>query len=288
MIHIATIHWKSTKWIDLQLSMLQRYISEPFRVYAYLTEIPQEYQQRFHVVLNDDDPGHDVKLNALRDVILNTANDDDWIMFIDGDAFPVNPLVQPVHTYLQSTPLVAIQRLENLGEKHAHPAFCVTTVKFWKKIKGDWSRGYQWVNALNFAETDVGASLLFALTEANAHWTPLHRTNKKDIVPVCYGIYGDLIYHHGGGFRKDVPRGVLYRAGVFQVFRRVDARILNNLVPARYLKQFRNSILHPEGRLKFRVRKSMQKIDQEVTRQLMDDPIGFIDSLRQEPQRPNV
>lgn len=280
MIHIATIHWKSAKWIDLQLSMLQRYISEPFRVYAYLTDIPQEYHQRFYKVLEAGDPGHAEKLNALSNQILNVAADDDWIMFIDGDAFPVSPLVPRIQDYLKNSPLTAIQRLDNLGEKHAHPAFCITTVRFWNEIHGDWSKGYQWINDLNVTETDVGGNLLFALTERNVTWTPLHRSNKLDIIPVCYGIYGDLIYHHGAGFRSGMPRGILHKAGVFHIYRRLDARLLKNIVSGRMLKKVRESWVHPEGRLKRRLKQELELLDIEVTETLFRDPILFIELLR--------
>jgi hypothetical protein len=36
------------------------------------------------------------------------------------------------------------------------------------------------------------------------NWYPLKRDNKIDIHPFFFGVYGNLIYHHGGGFRTMV------------------------------------------------------------------------------------
>ncbi len=260
--------------------MLQKYVSVPFRLYGYLTGIDRSHYNKFDVVLNAEGLGHADKLDALASEILKVAGDQDWIVFIDGDAFPINFLDNALARHLDKAPLVAIQRLENLGEKHAHPSFCATTVGFWKEIKGSWQKGYQWINALNLAETDVGGELLRALTRENVDWIPLRRTNRQDIIPVCYGIYGDLIYHHGAGFRGKEIRAILHAHGAFQINRRWDARILNNVTPSKYLKRMRNSFLHPEGRLKRKIHKLMIKTDAEIVHRLFEDPEGFISALR--------
>jgi hypothetical protein len=281
MIHIATIHWRNDVWIDLQARMFAQYITVPFRVYGYLTDIDKKHYDKFYHVLDTGDPGHAEKLIILASAILEDAHDDDWIIFTDGDAFPVSPVVPKVTEYFRNAPLVAIQRLENLGEKHAHPSFCVTTIAFWKRISGDWSKGYQWINALNLAETDVGGELLRALTVNNINWRPLHRSNSKDIISVCFGIYDDLIYHHGAGFRGKEVRAILYERGVFDLYRRWDVRLLNHLVPQRRLGHWRNSKWHPEGRRKRRILQEIAAVDRKVKEKLFADADGFIHALRQ-------
>ena len=37
MIHIATVHWETDKWIDTQLKYINQNINQPFRVYAFLS-----------------------------------------------------------------------------------------------------------------------------------------------------------------------------------------------------------------------------------------------------------
>jgi hypothetical protein len=44
--------------------------------------------------------------------------------------------------------------------------------------------------------------MLGLLEEKGIDWYPLLRTNKVNPHPLQFGVYGDLIYHHGGGFRK--------------------------------------------------------------------------------------
>jgi len=40
MLHIATVHWKDDRWVDIQLKYLHRYVSREFKVYAFLHELP--------------------------------------------------------------------------------------------------------------------------------------------------------------------------------------------------------------------------------------------------------
>ena len=51
---------------------------------------------------------------------------------------------------------------------------------------------------------DAGGELLRKLTERNIDWFTLLRSNKKNLHPLWFGIYGNLIYHHGGGFRDTI------------------------------------------------------------------------------------
>ena len=40
----------------------------------------------------------------------------------------------------------------------------------------------------------------------NFAWTPLLRTNKRNDHPLWFAVYGDIIYHHGAGFRRPFSR----------------------------------------------------------------------------------
>jgi hypothetical protein len=84
----------------------------------------------------------------------------------------------------------------------------VTTVGFWSEIGGDWRRGHEWTSSTGYHVTDVGGNLLGILTESAIPWRPLLRTNRFDLDPLWFAIYGDVVYHHGAGFRPPLARRV--------------------------------------------------------------------------------
>ncbi len=120
---------------------------------------------------------------------------------LDGDAFPIADLTPRLADMLARVPLVAIRRDENLGDRQPHPSFCATAVGFWKQIEGDWSPGYKWRTTAGYRVSDVGGNLLGELERRGITWAPLLRTNRRNLDPLWFGIYGDLVYHHGSGFR---------------------------------------------------------------------------------------
>lgn len=205
MIHIATVHWRTSVWIDVQLRYLERNTRRPYRTYASLVGIDRGQLGRFDFVA-DLDAHHGDVLNMLAGVICDSAPDDDLLVFLDGDAFPIADFVPPVSELLDRYQLVAIRRDENMGDRQPHHSFCATTVGFWKEIGGDWSRGHPWVNSEGKLISEPGGKLLKALEEQGIEWYPLLRSNTHNPHPLWFGIYGDLIYHHGAGFRRPLSR----------------------------------------------------------------------------------
>lgn len=200
MIHIATVHWRDDRWVAPQRRYLDRNLERPYRLHA------------------DSDPSgegpdaHAEKLNALAAEIVREADPTDLLIFLDGDAFPIAPLDDFLEKTLQRFPLAAIRRDENLGDKQPHPAFCVTTVDFWRELGGDWSRA-PWTNDLGWEISDPGGRLLEKLAEKGVDWHPLQRTNRANLHPVLFGVYDDVVYHHGAGFRDVFDRVDRLRAG---------------------------------------------------------------------------
>ena len=47
MIHVATVHYQSNKWIDIQLAYLRRHLHEPYRVVASLEAVPGHQEAKF-------------------------------------------------------------------------------------------------------------------------------------------------------------------------------------------------------------------------------------------------
>ncbi len=205
MIYFATVHFGSARWIDVQLGYLQRNMTDPYLVFANLEDVPGEHGQKFARVVPATG-GHAGKLNLLAAEISAVARADDLIVFLDGDAFPVVDPMPVVTAALADTSLVAIRRDENASDLQPHPAFCAIRVDDWHALHGDWSAGHCWTGADGQLTSDVGGNLLRALELAGARWTPLLRSNRTNVHPLWYGVYGGIVYHHGAGFRDPLGR----------------------------------------------------------------------------------
>jgi hypothetical protein len=238
MLYVATVHYMSPRWIEIQASYLRRHISIPFQTWGSIEGIDTSHSASFDRVLEQRGP-HPGKLNHLALEICSVASDDDLIMFLDGDAFPIADPMPVIEEGLENAPLVAVRRAENLDEPQPHPSFCVTTVGSWRSLPGDWSIGPVWPAVNGKPTSDVGANLLRTLELSKTPWVQLLRTNGSHLHPLFFGIYGDIVYHHGAGFR-DNPVS------------RVDRERLNAQPPPRQL--LRHAIKRVLGRSKAGVR----------------------------------
>ena len=72
---------------------VERHLPEPYRVYAFLHHLERDHSDRFHYSSDEQIREHSTKLNLLADMIaFSAASDDDPLLFIDGDAFPIADL----------------------------------------------------------------------------------------------------------------------------------------------------------------------------------------------------
>jgi hypothetical protein len=203
MLYIATIHYKSPRWIEIQASYLRRHVAVPYQTWASIEGIDSSYAASFDKVLEQRGP-HPGKLNHLALEICHIAADEDLLMFLDGDAFPIADPMPVINDGLERAPMVAVRRAENLDEPQPHPSFCVTTVGTWRRLPGDWSLGPVWPAGNGRPVSDVGANLLRALELSETPWVQLLRTNGAKLHPLFFAVYGEVIYHHGAGFRENV------------------------------------------------------------------------------------
>ncbi len=206
MLHVVTIHWQSPRWIDPQLAYLSRNLSGPHRVVASLNGITDPAMWRQFDVAVELEGTHAEKLNALAALVLDQAEPNDRLVFLDGDAFPVRPVDVWIDGILRGHPLAAVRRDENLGDRQPHPCFTVTTCGFWAELGGDWREGGTWTNSAGDTTSDVGGTLLHQLAAGGHDWLPLLRTNTHNPEPLWFGVYGHRVYHHGAGFRPPVSR----------------------------------------------------------------------------------
>ncbi len=201
MLHIATVHFKSPRWIEIQTRYLRETLSVPFQSWSSLQDIDPAYASHFDHIL-EQRGSHAGKLNHLAWEISRQADAEDLIMFLDGDAFPVADPMPLIDRALGSAALVAVRRAENLEEPQPHPCFCVTTVGLWRSLPGDWTAGPTWAGAREGGRTsDVGANLWHRLQATGTPWEQVLRSNVRDVDPLFFAVYGDVVYHHGAGFR---------------------------------------------------------------------------------------
>ena len=229
MIHIVTVHFRSTAWIDRQLRSIRTFAPNA-TTWASLDYIDESQFGKFDHAMSlettdlgpgiepyssgSDDPAgdrHGLKLNELARLVIQEAQDSDYLLFLDGDAMLLRDIDEII---ANQSGLVAVRRDENDGDQFPHPSFCLVSVGQWRKLEGDWRRGEYVTSKSGRLTTDTGTKLVSQLDRHQMSWTPLLRMNSKNLHPVWFGVYGTpelgpVVYHHGAGFRPRVSRADL-------------------------------------------------------------------------------
>ena len=269
MIYVLTVHWQTPLWIPIQHKYLNRFVTKPFKTFAFLTGIDRDYSKYFHYSCFEEITDHAAKLNILADMVLLFAPDEDILIFLDGDAFPIHEIDDSFISKMKEHKLAAVQRIENNGDIQPHPSFCATTVGFWKRIRGTWHRGFCWKNNQGELITDVGGDLLKILQEHHIDWYKMLRSNKKNLHPLAFGIYENLIYHHALGFRKDYGgRIAMVQWDGKEMLKRLDVRILNRLIPKHSRLKW---IINPYYRGRLQLREEFGKLSTEVANMILNN-----------------
>lgn len=207
MIHLSTIHYRRPEWIEIQLGYLRRFSAEPIRTYASLDGIDPGWGSKFDrsVSLGVGMKPSD-KHDRLAELMVSEAAPGDPIVFLHGDSFPIREWTGPLRGMLAEAPLVAVRRDDNFGEPIPHPSFTATTAGFWRELGSGWASGPEWTEPDGCMASDVGARLWADLAAREITWKPLLRSNAVDLHPLWFGVYGDLVYHHGAAFRPPISR----------------------------------------------------------------------------------
>lgn len=209
MIHVITNHHETPKWINLQSKHLEKYTSDSYKVCCGITDM--ELSLKDHKVTNYNFYNirvpnvHSDKLNELYRIQTEVfdCQDDDLLVFLDPDALMfMNNWDKKIRDYLLDFEVVAISREENIEpllredqKPYPHPCFLATTVKFWRENNLSWD-----LDPSQGAEC-AGVLLKQFLDQNNIEWKRLLRTNVYNLHPLNFGIYDDMIYHHGSGNR---------------------------------------------------------------------------------------
>lgn len=278
MIHIATVHFKNNRWLDIQLRYFATFLDKPYRIWAICEEFNPGNKPCLEVIAAPKNCDHGEKLNVLAGKIyFNRTSEDDTLIFCDGDAFPVAPLHGFLERQLKSYPLIAIQRQERFGDIHPHPAFCATTIGFWHTIGGDWRKGHTWKNQKKEL-TDTGGNLLRILQDRNINWYRMLRSNNVNLHQVFYGIYDDVIYHHGAGFREPIEDTDKYLHNIHARKQLPLSKILDRVLRTRYAIPLKWK-LHPALRKEADVCKKNRAVSDTIYREILINP-GFADAFK--------
>ena len=236
MIYIISIHAggkndpteNGIKFVQTQLKYLKTFTKEPFFVYC---GINAEDREKVEQIINDettawsdglyklvslptdsDQPPY--RLNYLYKTLLadkQNFNDDDLIVFMDCDAWGLFGWSSTVRTLLETDniKMIAVIRTENPepsvadnDKPYPHPCFVATTANFWKE---NYPKGLKWgwdSHSNNFVTSEKWLlQMKHWFSKNNYKSIGLTRTNAFNLHPLNFGVYGDIVYHHGGGTR---------------------------------------------------------------------------------------
>ena len=255
---VVSVHVGNADWVSKQGEMVARYIDVPFSLYMSTDRSIQNETTQKWVNATGNTPAYVVAREDLRDAettliercILNAdascdhgvqlhhlasracdadAPDEDYLIFLDSDAWPLASLkrrVLPLLDAEKGIELVAVRRSIEGMALWPHPSFAVTTCGAWTKNKHSFSQPpdsevpevenerltYAIFNASrgllchDHFMLDTGAPLWRHFNETSKNWVALDRMNKLDIDPLFYGVYGPqpgkpLVFHQGAGSR---------------------------------------------------------------------------------------
>jgi hypothetical protein len=195
MLHIASAHSGSPRWLEIQRRQLAEHIPVPYVTWGSVAGIDSSHAAGFDHVIEQKGPEAG-KLNHLAVEICEVAGEEDLLMFLAPDAFPVADPMAVIEEALAGAALLAVRRSENDGDPQPHPCFCVTTVGAWQRLGGDWSDGYPWTAEGLGRVTDFGGNLLRRLELSGTPWVSIERTSSSGLDPLHFGVYGGIVYFH--------------------------------------------------------------------------------------------
>lgn len=206
-LFVLSVHFESEYWLQTQRRFLDAYIDVPHeRIFAFANISASNFLPNEVIVPYSG--LHSEGLDLLARRALTEASDDDWLLFLDSDAFPVTLISEVLANAADFT---AVQRTENLGDPQPHPCFSLVRAGLYERLNASWSAGYYWFDIFGLKRTDVGAGLLESIEKTQLHWTKLRRVNTREYHLLFFAVYGfensaPVVYHHGAGSRRGPGR----------------------------------------------------------------------------------
>ena len=264
-VRVVSVHVGNSDWVSKQGEMVARYIDLPYSLYTSTDDFLQNETVHKWIVATGNAPAYMVTRGDLRGnettlverCILNAdpscdhgvqlhhlakracdaeAPEDDLLVFLDSDAWPLSSLSENVVPLLDAEngiDLVAVRRSVEGMALWPHPSFAVTTCGAWNRNNHSFSQPPddedpdQVVERLEFDifnasrgllchdhfKLDTGAPLWRHFNDTSNNWVALDRMNKLDIDPLFYGVYGingvPMAYHQGAGSRHTATSKVV-------------------------------------------------------------------------------
>tara|TARA_B100000795_G_scaffold19004_1_gene12610 strand:- start:1135 stop:4881 length:3747 start_codon:yes stop_codon:yes gene_type:complete len=319
-VRVVSVHVGNSDWVSKQGEMVQRYIDIPFSLYTSTDGFLQNETVHKWIAATGNAPAYMVTREDLRAAettliercILNAdascdhgvqlhhlakracdadAPEDDLLVFLDSDAWPLASLKENVVPLLDAEDgidLVAVRRSVEGMALWPHPSFAVTTCGAWTKNKHSFSQppdgeDPEVVNErLTYAifnesrgllchdhfMLDTGAPLWRHFNDSSKNWVALDRMNKLDIDPLFYGVYGldgvPMAYHQGAGSRHTATSKVVPVAdgspdGYDDVAFKIDDMVLDLMGQPNGTEALIHLLLHPRSSPYFRAN-SMQSM----------------------------
>ena len=112
--------------------------------------------------------------------------------------------------------------------------------------------------------------MLEALEEGGHDWYAMKRSNQVELHPVWFGIYDDVVYHHGAGFRNSVSRADLSKAGFPTFFHRVAGKLVDTVLDGDRIGRIRERI-HPQRIVSRRISREAAGLHDEVFQAIQED-----------------
>ena len=210
MFHIITTFFGRDDWFTIQANHLKKYSSEPYTCYAALDErlkslnvIREQYPN--HIFGRVAEGEHWEQVNAMTNsVVLEMMDDDDILVFLDCDAFPCDKEWQKtVRENLSTHDITAVVMRENyhMEDRYMdvpHLCFFATTKKTWQENNLQWNIVSP-ITGESYHNPQMG--MRDAIRAAGLTVKELNRTNEFNAHRVCFGVYGDIVYHHACGVR---------------------------------------------------------------------------------------
>jgi|TARA_Y100000289_G_scaffold39202_1_gene38653 hypothetical protein len=220
MIHYITVHFGGDQWVDTQLKHIEKFTSD-YKVWCFFDEHmdTSPHKHKYHFLENHcntsvakKDGGmsgsydHATKLDNLFKVVAEDegTKDDDVVIFLDSDAFPIDNVNEYVKSKLQSYIFCAVHRPEIIKCPIPHPCFAFCTMDFWINNNFSWMPP-DFTRAVKSCTYDTGGKVLSDLQRNNIEWLRIKRTNRSSIYyhPVFFSSYDNIVYHHGASSRPN-------------------------------------------------------------------------------------
>jgi len=228
MIHILTLHFTTPAWLEIQKRHILKYTNQdwtPYKLWLgkYNLEIPEDFELPDNWEIIDLDESYPEECgnehylqmewmyeNCLKD----NMEDDDIMVFLDSDAFPCShdwapnlkdaligndeseAKAEAIVTYMHENRGIA-----QLDQYYPYPDLCF----FATTKRGRRENNLEW-GLFDPLHQNPGFGMLDRMREAQLKIGSITRSNTFNAHNVMFGVYGNIIYHHGCGSRAIIGR----------------------------------------------------------------------------------